>query len=169
MQVRFLAVPGSYKGQTFPPGTGNVDAIVPTVSSLSGTSATVMTTTVSEGADEMGGGFALSFAGEVTETLLYTADETSVEAVLEVRGQRSLRSNEVVVPRSPTQTCLAISTNKPCFFLVTDILNYVYHQTTFCFRYGVRGGRISVYRQTCHVLPLIVHTYPSGHSYTPSI
>lgn len=88
LQVRFLAVPGSYKGQTFPPGTGNVDAIVPTVSSLSGTSATVMTTTVSEGADEMGGGFALSFAGEVTETLLYTADETSVEAVLEVRGER---------------------------------------------------------------------------------
>lgn len=82
-KVRFLTVPGTYNGETFPPGTGNVDAIVPSTSSLSGSSATVVTTTVTEGADEMGGGFALSFAGEVTETLMYTADETSVEAVLE--------------------------------------------------------------------------------------
>lgn len=84
-KVRFLAVPGTYNGETFPPGTGNVDAIVPSTSSLAGTSATVITTTVTEGADEMGGGFALSYGGGVTETLLYTADETSVEAVLEVR------------------------------------------------------------------------------------
>lgn len=82
-KVRFLSVPGTYNGKTFPGGTGNVDAIVPASSSLSGTSATVVTTTVSEGADEMSGGFALFFAGEVTETLLYTADETAVEAVLE--------------------------------------------------------------------------------------
>ncbi|CAM9811867.1 unnamed protein product, partial [Hapterophycus canaliculatus] len=82
-KVRFLTVPGTYNGETFPPGTGNVDAIVPSASSLSGSAATVVTTTVTEGAEEMGGGFALSFAGEVTETLLYTADETAVEAVLE--------------------------------------------------------------------------------------
>lgn len=82
-KVRFLAVPGTYNGKTFPAGTGNVDAIVPSVASLSGTSATVVTTTITEGADEMSGGFALSFAGEVTETLLYNADETAVEAVLE--------------------------------------------------------------------------------------
>lgn len=82
-KVRFLTVPGAYNGNTFPAGTGNVDAIVPSASSLSGTSATVVTTTVAEGADEMSGGFALSFAGEATETLLYTADKTAVEAVLE--------------------------------------------------------------------------------------
>ena len=116
LQVRFLAVPGSYKGQTFPPGTGNVDAIVPTASSLSGTSATVMTTTVSEGADEMGGGFTLSFEGEVTETLLYTADETSVEAVLEVKGERVLHYDEVVVPRSSTWTCLFTWYTNNCIY-----------------------------------------------------
>lgn len=44
----------------------------------------MVTTTVSEGADEMGGSFSLSFGGEATEMLVYTADETSVEAVLEV-------------------------------------------------------------------------------------
>ena len=82
-KVRFLTVPGAYNGKTFPAGTGNVDAIVPFASSLSGTSATVVTTTVTEGADEMSGGFVLSFADEATETLLYTADETAVEAVLE--------------------------------------------------------------------------------------
>lgn len=82
-KVRFLTVPGTYNGKTFPAGTGNVDAIVPSTSSLSGASATVVTTTVTEGADEMGGGFALSFADQATETLLYTADETAVEAVLE--------------------------------------------------------------------------------------
>lgn len=82
-KIRFLAVPGAYNGNTFPAGTGNVDAIVPSVSSLAGTSATVFTTTVTEGAVEMSGGFALSFAGEVTETLKYTADGTAVEAVLE--------------------------------------------------------------------------------------
>lgn len=49
------------------------------------------TTTVSEGVDEMGGGFALLFEGEKTETLLYTAAATSVEAVLEV--EINLRSN----------------------------------------------------------------------------
>lgn len=82
-KVHFLTVPGAYNGKTFPAGTGNVDAIVPFASSLSGTAATVVTTTVTEGADEMSGGFALSFADEATETLLYTADETAVEAVLE--------------------------------------------------------------------------------------
>lgn len=82
-KVRFLTVPGAYNGKTFPAGTGNVDAIVPFASSLSGTSATVVTTTFTEGADEMSGGFVLSFADEATEPLLYTADETAVEAVLE--------------------------------------------------------------------------------------
>lgn len=82
-KVRFLTVPGTYNGKTFPAGTGNVDAIVPSTSTLSGTSATVLTTTVTEGADEMSGGFALSFADQATETLLYTADNTAVEAVLE--------------------------------------------------------------------------------------
>lgn len=62
-----------------------MDAIVPSTSSLVGTGATVITTTVTEGADEMGGDFLLSFGGERTEKLLYTADETSVEAVLEVK------------------------------------------------------------------------------------
>ncbi|CAM9932498.1 unnamed protein product, partial [Ectocarpus sp. 13 AM-2016] len=82
-KLRFLTVPGTYNGETFPAGTGNVDAIVPSISSLSGSSASVVTTTVTEGADEMGGGFALAFAGESTEKLLYTADETAVEAVFE--------------------------------------------------------------------------------------
>lgn len=84
VKVRFLTVPGSYNGNTFPPGTGNVDAIVPVTSDLTGTAAKITTTTLSEGAEEMGGGFALSLGGEATETLQYTADETSVEAVLEV-------------------------------------------------------------------------------------
>lgn len=78
-------MPGTFKGKTFPPGTGNVDAIVPSASSLSGALATVTTTTLSNGADEMGGRFALSFGGEVAESLLYTADESSVEAAIEVR------------------------------------------------------------------------------------
>lgn len=86
LQVRFLTVPGSYMGETFPPGTGNVDAIVPSTSDFTGTGAAIMTTTVTQGADEMGGGFTLSFDGEATEILQYTADETSVEASLEVRN-----------------------------------------------------------------------------------
>lgn len=78
-------------GETFPPGTGNVDTIVPSTSDFTGTGAAIMTTTLTQGADEMGGGFTLSFDGETTETLLYTADETSVEASLEVRGMRNNR------------------------------------------------------------------------------
>lgn len=105
--MRFLSVPGTYKGGTFPPGTGNVDALVPSSSGLSGASATVTTTTVSEGADEMGGSFALGFGGETTETLSYTADETSVEAVLEVGGIRSNSSitqvNDQATRESHTQ------------------------------------------------------------------
>lgn len=86
-QVRFLTVPGSFNGKTFPPGTGNVDAIVPSGSFLLGTSARAYTTTVSEGADELGGGFSLVFRGEKTEMIQYTADATSIEAVLEVRSR----------------------------------------------------------------------------------
>lgn len=77
-------MPGTYKGETFPPGTGNVDALVPVATALSGTGATVTVTTVADGADAMGGEFALSFDGDSTEAMVYTSDETSVEAVLEV-------------------------------------------------------------------------------------
>lgn len=77
-------MPGSYDGHTFPPGTGNVDTIIPVSSALTGTGATIATRTFSEGADEMAGSFALALSGEATEAIRYTADETSVEAVLEV-------------------------------------------------------------------------------------
>lgn len=68
-----------------------MDAIVPSTSDFTGTGATVSTTTVTQGADEMGGSFALSFGGEATETLLYTADETLIEASLEVRNHERLQ------------------------------------------------------------------------------
>lgn len=63
-----------------------MDAIVPSTSDFTGTGPTIATTTVSQGANEMGGSFALSFGGEVTDLLLYTADEALIEASLEVRN-----------------------------------------------------------------------------------
>ncbi|CAM9750091.1 unnamed protein product, partial [Phaeothamnion confervicola] len=81
-EVRFLKVPGAYAGFTFPPGTGNVDAIVPDGSGLSGTGASVVTRTVADGAQELGGTFALVFGGQRTESLSYTSDDVAVGAAL---------------------------------------------------------------------------------------
>lgn len=112
--MRFLTVPGTYNGETFPPGTGNVDAIVPASSAFTGTGATITTTTASDGANEMGGGFALSFGAEVTETLLYTADDTSVEAVIEV-SERTMISLGLRYPGASQLT--------GCIYCLGQVLN----------------------------------------------
>jgi hypothetical protein len=81
--VRFLRVFGDSSGQTFPAGSGNVDALSLTYASLTGSVPKAVTTTLTDGSTPLGGSFALVLNNETTAQLPYTADAVEVAAALD--------------------------------------------------------------------------------------
>ena len=79
--VSFLKNAGTTEGFTFPPGSGNRDALTPSFSGLSGTNCRVVVSTHQDGAEPLHGTFSLSVASQAV-TLPYDASQTSVATAL---------------------------------------------------------------------------------------
>jgi len=82
-KIRFLSVFGVYNGETFPPGSGNVPAIVPYIFQLTGTHAYAGVSIHEKGSVPISGSYRLQFMNATTEPLPYSSDETATKAFFE--------------------------------------------------------------------------------------
>jgi len=72
-----------YNGETFPPGSGNVPAIVPYIFQLTGTHAYAGVSIHEKGSVPISGSYRLQFMNATTEPLPYSSDETATKAFFE--------------------------------------------------------------------------------------
>ncbi|RHY35451.1 hypothetical protein DYB32_000104 [Aphanomyces invadans] len=82
-RVRFLKNPGDFSGFTFPPGTGNMNTLTVTMSSLQGAAKSVDMYTIQQGASPLTGSFTLTHMGTATPPIAYAASAAMVKQALE--------------------------------------------------------------------------------------
>ncbi|KAF0687690.1 hypothetical protein As57867_020518, partial [Aphanomyces stellatus] len=82
-KVRFLKNPGTYNGLTYPPGTGNMNALNVAYTNLIGASAAVNIYTIQQGNAPLGGSFTLTHTAVATPSILYAASAAMIEQALE--------------------------------------------------------------------------------------
>ncbi|EQC27008.1 hypothetical protein SDRG_15222 [Saprolegnia diclina VS20] len=82
-RVVFLKNPGAYSGYTFPPGTGNMNALTVSYPALTGAQSAVNVITVTEGNLPITGAFALSYDGADTPPIPYAASAPILEQAIE--------------------------------------------------------------------------------------
>lgn len=82
-KIRFLQNPGSYLGETFPRGSGNVETLTVSTTNLAGADKSVIATSVTDGSSPISGSFTLTHDGSTTNPISYSASLTTMEERIE--------------------------------------------------------------------------------------
>ena len=127
--IRFLKNPDSYLGKTFPPGSGNVDTLTTTSSSLAGNGKIVEVKVNTEGSAPLEGVYNLVSGGESTPDLPYSSSATHLKQSLEQLssiGAASVEVNMLSTYRIETATAsIAQDAKVATISNLDDIRNYL--------------------------------------------
>ncbi|CAK4149084.1 unnamed protein product [Aphanomyces euteiches] len=83
-KVRYLKNPGDFNGFTYPPGTGNMNALTVSFANLLGTAKSVDVYTIQNGQSPLNGSFTLSYIGATSAPIAYSASAAMLEQAIEI-------------------------------------------------------------------------------------